>query len=305
MRFTQIKLVLKGTLDGIIENHLFLMAAGLSYYFIISLFPALVLFFAVAAYFPVSNVSDKFMGMLSGFIPSSQLTLIATTIQDVVKPNRNILLSIGLLGVLWTASSGFASLMTAIGIAYGAPDLRPFWKTRPIALGLTVSVGILFLIGFGVMTVGPHFGNWLANGLGLSQFVALLWPYVRWALAVACSVLAVELLYLIAPSVKQGFYATLPGAILSVGVWLALTFALSTLFQGPSKYHLIYGSLGGAVAFMAWVYWVGFALLLGAQLNAEIEKIRTRQRARPQPILYRWPESQPPPSPETSHRRNI
>jgi membrane protein len=102
---------------------------------------------------------------------------------------------------------------------------------------------------------------------------SLLWPYIHWTIAVGFTVLAIEALYFIAPNVKQRFLATLPGAVLSVGCWIGLSYLLGTYFRHFGSFNKTYGTLGAAIALMVWLYWTGFAMLVGAELNAELAKI--------------------------------
>ncbi|MEO6829265.1 MAG: YihY/virulence factor BrkB family protein [Acidobacteriaceae bacterium] len=276
MSYSLIKTVLKGTYDGILRNHLLILAAGLSYFLIVALFPGLALLSVIASYLPIANASSRSFAVFNSFMPSSQVEVISNVLDRAVAPNRDALLSVGVVGTLWAASSVFACLKTAIGVAYGAPDGRSYWRSRLIAIELTVTVGILLLIAFGVLTVGPHFGNWLASRLGLSEVIAILWPYVRWAVAVVFAVVSVETLYFISPKKEQRFLETLPGAILAVSGWIVLTYFLGSYFRNRSTQNTVYGSLAGAIAFMVWLCWAGFVVLVGAQLNAEIEKVRHR-----------------------------
>lgn len=274
---TDAKAVLKGLINGVPTNNLFIMAAGLSYYFVIALFPGLLLLSVAASYLPLSDVSSHSFDLLSSFVPPSQLHLISKFMERAVVPHRGALLTVGALGTLWAASSAFSSLTDAISISYEAPDTRPVWITRPIAIGLSISVGILFLIAFVVLTVGPRFGSFLASQLGLSEVIAIVWPYVRWTIAVVAAVVSVEMLYFIAPRRKQRFVATLPGAVLAVAGWLTLTYFLGFYFRTGSAQNKMYGSLAGGVAFMVWLYWASFLVLLGAQLNTEIARVKRRK----------------------------
>lgn len=105
----------------------------------------------------------------------------------------------------------------------------------------------------------------------------MLWPYVRWTVAIGCTILALELLYFVAPNVKQRFVSTLPGAVIAVGGWIGLSYLLGLYFQDFSAYSKGYGSLGIALAFSIWLYWSGFVILVGAQFNAELQQ-ETRGR---------------------------
>jgi len=160
-----------------------------------------------------------------------------------------------------------------LNVAYDVEDDRPFWKTRPLAVGLAFIIGGLLLVALSVMIVGPRVGQWLAAKAHLSFLFAALWPYIHWSLAVGFTILAVESLYFWAPNVKQRFLATLPGAILAVGCWIALSYLLGIYFRSFANFNKTYGTFGTAVALMTWLYWTGFAMLVGAELNSELAKI--------------------------------
>src|SRR5262249_22745662 len=104
-----------------------------------------------------------------------------------------------------------------------------------------------------------------------SLFV-FLWPYIHWSIAVGFTVLAVEAIYYLGPNVKQRFFATLPGATLAVGFWIASSYLLGTYFRHFANFNKTYGTLGAAIALMVWLYWTGFAMLVGAELNSELAK---------------------------------
>src|SRR6202007_2426862 len=167
-------------------------------------------------------------------------------------------------------------------------DDRPFWKTRPLAVGLALLTGALLLVALSMMIVGPRFGTWLAGRIHLSYLFVLLWPYVHWAIAIGFTILAVEAVYFLGPNVKQRFLATLPGAILAVGCWLALSYLLGLYFRHFAHFNKTYGTLGAGIALMTWLYWTGFAMLVGAELNCELAKIsrggKIEQKQEPSPI---------------------
>lgn len=261
------------TYGDVNRNHTLQMAAALSYYFVLSLFPALIFLSAVVAYLPVPNLFGQAMDFMGRFVPADSMGVIKKVLADVITPNRGAFLSVGLVGTLWAASGGFAATMEALNIAYEVDETRPFWKTRPLAIGLALVIGALLLLALSVMIVGPRFGEWLAVKFHISQLFALAWPYLHWTLSTAFVVLAVEALYFLAPNVKQRFLATLPGAVLAVGCWIGLSYLLGVYFRSFANFNKTYGTLGAAVALMVWLYWTGFAMLLGAELNAEIAKV--------------------------------
>jgi len=272
MRWSELQAAITHTYDDIQDNHTLQMAAALSYYFVISLFPALIFLSAVVAYLPVPDLFNQALTLMSRFVPAESMGLVRKVLTDVVTPYRTTFLSFGLLGTMWAASGGFAAAIEALNIAYDVQESRPYWKTRPLALALTLLMGTLLLTALGVMIVGPRFGEWLAAKLHLSILYIVLWPYIRWIIAVTFTVLSVEALYFLAPNVKQRFWASLPGAILAVAAWLALSYLLGIYFRQFANFNKTYGTLGAAVALMVWLYWTGFAMLVGAELNAELAK---------------------------------
>jgi len=286
--FLSIKTALTRTYADVLRNHTLQMAAALSYYFVLSLFPSLIFLSAVVAYLPVPNLFEQALGMMARFLPADSMGLVRRVLADVITPNRGAFLSFGILGTLWTASGGFAAAIEALNIAYDVQDDRPFWKTRPLAIALAMITGFLLLLALSVMIVGPRFGQWLAIRVHLSSVFVLLWPYIHWSIAIGFTVLAVEALFFLAPNVKQRFLATLPGAVLAVGCWLALSYLLGMYFRHFANFNKTYGTLGAAIALMTWLYWTGFAMLLGAELNAELAKIskegRIQEKREPPPI---------------------
>lgn len=261
------------TYGDVVRNHTLQMAAALAYYFILSLFPALIFLSAVVAYLPVPDLFDQALNLMGQFLPTDSMGLVRRVLADVVTPNKGAFLSFGILVTLWSASGGFSAAIEALNIAYDVEDDRPFWKTRPLAVGLAIITGALLLTALSVMIVGPRFGEWLAARVHLSNLFVVLWPFIHWSIAVGFTILAVETLYYLAPNVKQRFLATLPGAILAVGCWIGLSFLLGMYLRHFGNFNKTYGTLGAAIVLMVWLYWTGFAMLVGAELNAELAKV--------------------------------
>jgi len=270
--FGGIKDALWRTVEAVPAKHTLQMGAALSYYFVISMFPAILLISAIVAYLPGENPFDRVLSLMSGFVPRESIDLLHKVLSTVVTPNRSTLLSFGILGTLWTASGGFAAAIEALDIAYDVEEARPFWVTRPLAVGLTFLVGVLLLVALVVMIVGPQFGTWLASRANLSWLLARSWPYIHWTVAVLFTVLAVEAMYFLAPNVKQRFWATLPGAVLAVGCWIGLSYILGYYFRSFAHFNKTYGAMGAVIALMVWLYWTSFFMLVGAELNCELAK---------------------------------
>ncbi len=280
------KQVGRNAFNDIMQNHTMAMAAGLSYYFVLSLFPLLILLAAVVAYLPIPDLFNTILGVMSRVVPPDSMGLVRKIVASVITPHRGGLLTFGILATLWSASGGFNSLIEALNVAYDVPETRPIWKTRIISIELMFVVGALMVAGIGVMLVGPQFGGWLANKVGLSDQFADTWNYLRWGISIGFLVLAVELIFFLGPNVRQRFISTLPGALIGVGTWIGTSYALSLYFQHYANFNKTYGTLGAAMALMVWLYYSWFAILVGAEINSEIIKIRTNKTL---------PLKQPPP----------
>jgi membrane protein len=264
------------TCRGLLENRTLQMAAALSYYLVLSIFPALILFFAAIASLPFPDLYTRLFTLVFSLIPSQTVPMVESVLLDVLGTHHRAWLSLGTIGTIWAASTAFVAMIEALDLAYEVKDSRPFWKTRLLAFGLAVTTGCLLLCGLTIMILGPQFGTWLAARIVLPPHFAVFWLVFHWAAAISVALIAVELTYFLAPNVKQRFLATLPGAVLAVVCWIGFSYLLGFYFRHFANFSRTYGTLGGFIAFMTWFYWNSFALLVGAELNAELAKESTK-----------------------------
>ena len=272
MTWAAITRAAKRTYGDVLRNHTLQVSAALSYYFILSVFPALILLSAVVGLMPVPDLFGAVLAFMDRLLPQDAMRQIHAVLSDVLSSNRRAWLSLGLIGTLWIVSSAFDATIEALDIAYDVEDPRPIWKTRLLAMWLAGVSGGLLLMALAVLIVGPRFGDWLAARLDISRVFVLLWPVLHWSIAISFAVVAVEAIYFLAPNVKQRFVASLPGAVFSVTVWIALSYLLGVYFRHFAHFNRTYGTLGGFIAMMTWFYWTSFVLLVGAELNAELAK---------------------------------
>lgn len=277
MQLHRIKRVIAGTAHRLMLNHTLSFAAALSYYFVLAFFPAMIALAALLAYLPVPNLFDTMIAGMARVAPPESMGIVRNIVTDVISPNHGLFLSFGLIGTVWTCSSGFSAIIEGLDVAFDASETRPLWKTRLLSLELTFLIGTQVTLAFTFMIVGPAFGEFLAAHLGLSKEFALAWPILRYVVAITFIVIAIEELYFLAPNLKQRFVNTLPGAIVAVCGWMVLSDALSYYFRAFANLNRTYGVLGGGVALLIWLYWSGFLLLLGAEVNHAITCQRKKE----------------------------
>jgi membrane protein len=257
---------------GYERKHLQLVAAGLAYYFVMSLFPALVLLTAMAAYLPVQNGSQRATAFMAHLVPQQGLSLVEPIVTSITI-HRSGLLWFGIISTLWLTSVGAKAIIQGLDIAYGVQTPRSLWLNRLIAFLLTLAVGVLLLLAVVLTVVGPVAESVLAP-VAPAKFVWIrLWPYIQWLLAGTFTFAATELLYLLAPNTPASRRVTVPGAVIAAAAWLALAWALGYLFHefAESKLNTMYGVFATPIALLTWLNLGATAILIGAETNVRLQ----------------------------------
>ncbi|HEY3928258.1 MAG TPA: YihY/virulence factor BrkB family protein [Candidatus Koribacter sp.] len=270
MSLRQWKNVVSRAAQDINNNHALSFAAALAYYCVISLFPALITLAALVSLLPIPNLFQNLITVIGRVVPGESMGLLNHVVADVIRPHSSGLLSFGVLGSLWTVSSGFCELIEALDVAYDVPETRSLIKTRLLAVWLAILVGGMLIISVICMTAGPHLLWMFADKLGIGGEFIFIWKYARWAIAGVLVVLSIEAIYFLAPNVKQCFWNTLPGALIAIVSWGLLSAGLGFYFTKYAHLNKTYGTLGGGIALLVWLYWTGFVVIVGGELNSEI-----------------------------------
>jgi len=186
---------------------------------------------------------------------------------DVISHKHPHFLTLGLVFTIWAASSGFAAIIDGLDVVYRVRETRPVWKTRPIALGLTLLSGSLLLLAVGLTVDGTTWGIWLAGRFTFKPFVVSAWRYLRWGIAILFAVLAVELLYHFGPDMKRRFRDSLIGAMIAVMTWIGLSYLL--------------GITSGTSIIWIGFYLSGFVILVGGEINFLLGELRAHRTPQP------------------------
>jgi len=269
-RLATIKQAVQATCASVRRKHTSQLAAGLSYYFVLSLFPFLIALAAAVALLPIPNLFDQILGLMARFVPSDSMGVVRAVLRGAISSHRGSFLSVGIALTIWAASGGFAALVEALNVAYDLADKRSFLHRRLLAIGLAFGVGTLMILALTIMVVGPGFGIWLARKAGVGNVFVTVWPYLRWAICVACAVLSIELIYAWGPSTRHSLRSSLPGACIAIVTWLVLSSALGLYLRSFTRLNKTYGTLAAGIALMLWLYWTAFSILVGAEFNANL-----------------------------------
>jgi len=280
VRATNLWRLAKVLAKRISENAVTDRVAQLAYYFLFSLFPFLFTLVTLAAYLPVKGALDELMARLDPFMPEAAMEIVRTQLTALATLQRPHLLTFGLLLSLWSASRGVDALRTALNLSYDVKESRPWWKVQAIAIAITIATGALMLLAIAGLALGSGLGFWLAGKLGVDQYWALLWSWLRWPITAAGVMLVLALLYYFLPDVKQEWRYITPGSILGTALWLLLTWGFSFYAETFGSYDRTYGAIGGVIILMTWLYISGFVFILGGEINAVLEHASAEGKAR-------------------------
>lgn len=247
------------------------LAAQLAYYFFLALFPALLFIVALTSFLPAQDLITRVVGMLQGVAPQEVITIVTDQLANIANGKQGGLLSFGVIAALWSSSAAMVAIIDALNRAYDVEDARPWWKQRVTAVLLTLGVAIFMLLSFGLIVAGPELADWVASRVGLGSAFAWTWKIVQWPLVFALVATAIGFIYYFAPDVEQDFVWITPGSLLATVLWMLGSLAFRIYVVNFGSYNETYGAIAGVMVLMLWLYLSGLSIIMGAEMNAEIE----------------------------------
>ncbi|HSS20638.1 MAG TPA: YihY/virulence factor BrkB family protein [Pyrinomonadaceae bacterium] len=269
-----------GSLRTRLQDHDILgRAAQLSYYFLLALFPLLLFLVTLLGYFAEagSELRQKLLSYLATVMPSAAVTLVHTTLDEISKARGGGKLSLGILAALWAASNGMGAISDTLNVAYGVKETRPWWRVRLTCILLTIAVSIFIVTVLAVVFFGGNLGDKAAAYFGMSSVFAFVWKILQPVFALLFMLLTFDLIYYFAPNdrrPKRRWFTA--GAATAVVLWFLISFAFRLYLHFFNSYSVTYGSLGALIVLMLWFYFTGIAILIGGEVNSELE-LRVRQ----------------------------
>ena len=262
------------------EDNVFGRAAELSYYFLLALFPFLIFVTSIIGMVLGSGTGTRhaLFDYLGRIMPPSAFQLLDTTMQEVSASSSGGKLSFGVVAALWAASNGLSAITATLNAAYDLKESRPWWKQRLTAIVLTIALSILMILALVLVVAGGHIAEWLTSTFGLGPVFPIAWKIIQWPVVLGCMILAFALIYYFAPDFREQSWAWLtPGAAIGVALWLLVSIAFRVYLSFFDSYNATYGSLGAVIILMLWLYFTGAAVLIGGEVNSEIEHAAATQ----------------------------
>jgi len=263
--------LLRRTWREVVEDDVLGLAAQLSYYLFLALFPAILFLLALASFFPLSNVTDDVGRSLGPFVSPQVLQLIQEQMRRLADNENGGLLTFGVAGALWSSSSALVSIAGALNRAYDIEEGRPWWKVRLVSIALTLTVAAIVLVALSLVLLGPTLAETLGRATGLGAPFEWTWLVLQWPLVFALVASAIGLVYYFGPDAEQDWSWITPGAITATILWLVVSLLFKLYIANFTDYEGSYGTAGGVMVVLLWFYVSGIAVLVGAELNAEIE----------------------------------
>lgn len=248
------------------------LAAQLAFYFMLGLFPALLVVLSLLAYLPLDATLKDTVAQMQALMPAEASNLIQRELDTLLKGAHGGLVTFALLAALWSSSSAMSAVISTLNRAYDIEEWRPWWKTRLIAIALTAALALFVVAAFALVVGGADLAYAVSNWLGAGDLFRLVWRYAQWPVALALVVFAIDLVYHFAPNADTEWVWVSPGSLLATGLWLLASTGFRLYLQHVGSIGAVYGAIGSAVVLLLWFYLSGFAILIGAELNAEIDR---------------------------------
>jgi membrane protein len=241
------------------------VAGSVTFFGLLAIFPFLLASVALAGLIIDPEETTKLVDQLAKVAPPDVAKILSERIHQVAQSDSGGTLGFGLLAALWSASGGVVALMSAFNTAYDVEETRPFWKVRLIAIGAVVATVVFMLSAIGITLLTPVLANMFGDGL----FSVLQW--FRLPIAGVLVMFLWAMLYYFLPNVKQKFHFITFGAVVGVVIWLIASWGFSVYVQNFASYDATYGTLGGIIVFLMWMWITAQVILIGAEMNSILE----------------------------------
>src|SRR5215210_6502960 len=288
--------VFKRSVKEFREDNLTDWAAGLTYYGVLSIFPALIVLVSILG-LAGDSATQTLLDNLQALAPGPANEIVSGAVTDISRSQgtAGIALVIGLAAAIWSASGYVGAFSRASNSIYEIEEGRPFWKLRPLQILVTVILIVLLAISaIAVVLTGP-LAEQVGKVFGLEDTAVTVWDIAKWPALVLIVMTAIAILYYAAPNVRHpGFRWITPGGIVAVLLWIAASAGFALYVASFASYNKTYGSLAGPIVFLVWLWVSNLAILFGAELNAELERGRELESGvHPRETLAMEPRSEP------------
>jgi membrane protein len=263
----------KSLLGELKEDRATGLAAQQAYYYMLALFPMMILLIAIVPYLNIDP--QKAIDVVNKLLPSESAQLLRDNVVKLVSERNGGLLTFGIIGTIWSASNGMNAFMKAMNIAFDVEETRSFIKARLVSIMLTIGLILAFVVALLLPVFGKVLIDTVQSIIHIPEQFEIVFRIVRWIIAFIVMVAVIAGLYRIAPNKHYPFKYVIPGAIFATVVWQLISLGFSFYVSNFGNYSATYGSLGGVIVLMLWLFLTGLALVLGGEINAIYHREKT------------------------------
>lgn len=253
----------------IVLDDCFGASAQLAYYFLLAFFPFVIFIVTLVGFLPFGGVVDRMMDLLSGLMPDQAIEQVRRTV-GVFLDRSGTLLPVSVVGALLVASNGMRAIMVTLNRAYSVREGRSWLYRYVLAIGLTMVLALAVIVGSVLLSLAGRTGAWIASHLG--GYAGTVWWLMARVTGFAALIFILEVIYYLAPNVRRPWHWVTPGSIIGVVLWFAGSRGFTMWVGHFGQYETLYAGLGAVVVFLLWLYIVGLAILIGGEINAELER---------------------------------
>lgn len=268
MKNTKLILIIKDLYCRFQDDEIPALGAQLTFYLILAFFPFLIFILIIMSYTPIT--SEAFLSNLSNILPNEAYYAVYKTIKEIMKGRSQTLLSFGMITTLWSASNGVNALIRGLNKAYDEEETRSFFIIRGISLFFTIAIATSILFSLGLVVFGEVLGGSIFSLMGLSPWFKTLWSVFRYFIMIITLIIVLLFLYRYMPNRNLSFKEVIPGTFFSTLLWLLISTAFSNYVNNFGKFNKMYGSIGGVIALLLWLYISSIVILLGGELNGTL-----------------------------------
>ena len=266
--------LLKGTVKEIGEDRIPSLAAETAYYFFFSLFPLLLFLTPLLGLIgDGQQLMESMLGRLSTTMPADTLSLLRRVLGEIVMSSGNAgIMSVGVLLAAWSGSNIFGALMGALNVAYDVSESRPWWQRQLLRIGVLLIAGGTMIVATMIFLNGEGIARWVGSLIGLGDAAIAAWTVIQLVLAVALLVALGAVVFKLLPNVQQRWSHVFAASAITTLLWIVATVLFRFYVQNFGSYNKTYGTIGGVIILLTWMYYSMFVLLVGGELAAELHK---------------------------------
>ena len=255
-------------------------AAEMSFYLLLSIFPFLIFTISIIVYIPTFHLNKSIL-IIKNVIPESAFNIILSIINSAIENKSLGFLILSFIFTLWTSSRGIRSLIRWMNKSYKVQETRSFFKVCIISFIFTVSILVLIFSSIILLIYGELIGYFIFNLIGLNSIFIYIWNILRYIVGVSTLIIILINLYNYTPNKNIKIKDVIPGAIIATLVWLIISFFYSYYTNNYSNYEVIYGSIGGIIVLMTWLYLSSWSILIGLEVNVRLyfRKLKSREKS--------------------------